>query len=109
MGPLRRVETGKKMSRRQIVMHGAAAAGALTTLLPRLATAQTSDTAPSADPLVIAVPEILPGTPDEGEIARGMTQLVAGDLWQSGRFRLIDPAAAAGKIADVDTVPNFTV
>jgi TolB protein len=90
-------------------MRGAAvAAGALATLLPRLATAQTDgDAARSAEPLVIAVPEILPGTPDEAAIARDMTQVVIADLRQGGRLRLIDPAAAAGKIAGVDTVPNF--
>lgn len=102
------VQTGEKIGRRQIVMRGAAAtAAALTILLPKFATAQTNDAARSAEPLVIAVPEILPGTPDDGEIARDMTQVVVGDLRQSGRLRLIDPAAAAGRIAGVDTVPNF--
>src|SRR5580700_147693 len=102
------VATAKKIGRRQIVMHGAAAiAGALTTLPLRPATAQTNDAARSADPLVIAVPEILPGTPDEAEIARAMTQVIVGDLRQSGRLRLIDPAAAARSVADVDIVPNF--
>jgi TolB protein len=107
MDPSRCVETAKKICRRQIVMHGAAVtAAALTTVLPNFATAYT-DTARSAEPLVIAVPEILPGTPDEGEIARAMTQVVIGDLRQIGRFTLIDPTATAGKISNVDAVPDF--
>jgi TolB protein len=105
MDPARCVETATKICRRQIVMRGAAVA-ALTILLPKFATAYT-DAARSAQPLVIAVPEILPGTPDEGEIARDMTQVVIGDLRQSGRFTLIDAAAATGKIANVDVVPDF--
>ena len=107
MDPPRCVDTAKRICRRQIVMHGAAVtAAALATLLPKFAAAN-GDAAPGAEPLVIAVPEILPGTPDDGEIARDMTQVVVGDLRQSGRFSLIDPAAAAGRIADVDAVPDF--
>jgi hypothetical protein len=90
-------------------MRGAAtAAGAFTILLPRLATAYTNgDAARSAEPLVIAVLEILPGTPDEGDIARDMTQVVVRDLRQSSRFNVIDPTAGAGSVVGVDTVPNF--
>ena len=108
MGPQRLVETAKKVCRRQIVARGAAvAAAALTTLLPKLATAYT-DAARNAEPLAIAVPGILSGTPDESEVARDITDVVIGDLRQSGRFNVIDPAAAAaGSIVDVDTVPNF--
>jgi Tol biopolymer transport system component len=105
MDPPQPAETAQKIDRRQIVMHGAAVTTAALTLLPKFAAAYT-DAARSTEPLVIAVPEILPGTADEGEIAHDMTQVVVGDLRQSGRFRLIDPAAA-GKIADVDIVPNF--
>jgi hypothetical protein len=72
------VAAAKKIDRRQIVIHGAAVSAAALTLLPKFATAYT-DAARSAEPLLIAVPEILPGTPDEGEIARGMTQVVIGD------------------------------
>jgi TolB protein len=109
MDPPRCVDTAQKICRRQIVMHGAAAvvtAAVLTTLLPEFAVAYT-DAARSAEPLLIAVPEILPGTPDEGEIARGMTQVVIDDLRQSGRFTLIDAAATAGKISNVDVLPDF--
>ena len=106
MDPPRCVETATKICRRQIVMRGAAVA-ALAISLPKFATAYT-DAARSAEPLAIAVPEILSGTPDEDEIARDMTQVVIGYLRQSGRFTLIDPAAAAaGKISNVDAVPNF--
>src|ERR1700722_18554850 len=86
------VAAAEKIDRRQIVMHGAAVSAAALTLLPKFATAYT-DAARSAEPLLIAVPEILPDTPDEGEIARGMTQVVIDDLWQIGRFALVDPAA----------------
>ena len=102
------VAAAKKIDRRQIVMHGAAVSAAALTLLPKFAMAYT-DAARSVEPLLIAVPEILPGTPDEDEIARGMTQVVIGDLWQIGRFSLVDPAATAGKIANVDAVPDFAV
>src|SRR5580704_19729609 len=92
------VAAAKRIDRRQIVMHGAAVSAAALTLLPKFAMAYT-DAARSAEPLLIAVPEILPGTPDEGEIARGMTQVVIDDLRQSGRFTLIDAAATVGKIS----------
>jgi TolB protein len=108
MDPPRPVEIGKKIGRRQIVMHGAAVTVTALTILPlQLAMAQTNNAARRTEPLVIAVPEILPGTPDVGEIARDMTQVVVGDLRQSGRFTLIDPAATAGKISNVDAVPDF--
>jgi TolB protein len=100
------VAAAKKIDRRQIVMHCAAVSAAALTLVTKFATAYT-DAARSAEPLLIAVPEILPGTPDEGEIARDMTQVVIGDLRQSGRFTLIDPAATVGKISNVDVVPDF--
>jgi TolB protein len=99
------VETGKRICRRQIVMRGAAVtAAALTTLFA----AVKGGAAQGVESLVIAVPELWPGTADAAEIARAMTQVVVGDLGQSGRFSLIDQAAAGGRIADFDTVPDFT-
>jgi TolB protein len=83
----------------------AAAAGALAALLPKLSIAYIA--APSKGPVVLAMSDFVPFTADDGETARNITQLVIGDLSRTGRFTLIDSAAAGGKIADSNTVPQF--
>jgi TolB protein len=58
-------------------------------------------------PMPIAIPELLPGTPGAADTAHGITQIITADLQRSGLFVPIDPSAFIEKIVNFDTVPNF--
>ena len=73
-------------------------AGAAVLVWPPVTFAQTA--------LAIAVPEFV-ATPDERATARMMWETVTGDLTESGRLTLIDPARFAGIAADADKPPDF--
>src|SRR5690349_16553428 len=84
----------------------AATAGAL---LPRAALAQAKITVTEGNvaPLPIAIPDFVGGTPGDTEAARGITQVIVGNLRRSGLFAPIDPAAYIEKIASFDVLPRF--
>jgi TolB protein len=84
---------------------GGAVAGALAILLPKLSIAYIA--APNTGPMVLAVADFVPIAADDGAAARSITQLIIGDLSGTGRFTLIDSAAAGGNIADGNAVPQF--
>ena len=58
--------------------------------------------------LVIALPDFLPGDPDDATLARALTQGVAQALTQNGRLALVDSTLMSGLTIVVDTVPDFT-
>ena len=58
-------------------------------------------------PMPIALPDFVGGTPNDGDIARGVTQVIAGNLKRSGLFAPIDPAAYLEKVSNIDAVPRF--
>jgi TolB protein len=58
-------------------------------------------------PLPIALPDFVAGSPADFEQARSVTQIITGDLKRSGLFAPIDPAAFIEKITTIDTVPRF--
>jgi TolB protein len=58
-------------------------------------------------PMPIAIPDFLAGTPGDNETAQGVSQIISGNLKRSGLFAPIDPAAFLEKIASVDAVPRF--
>jgi TolB protein len=86
----------------------AGAAGALA-LSPRLARAvvRLDVTQGNFQPLPIAIPDFIAGTPSDSAVALGVSQIITGNLKRSGLFAPIDPGAFLEKISSVDAVPRF--
>jgi TolB protein len=96
------------ISRRGILVAGGAAA-ALTGLRvsPARAVLRLDVTQGNVQPVPIAVPDFLPGTPADTEAARLVTQIITANLSRSGLFAPIDPAAYIEKIVNFDAAPRF--
>jgi TolB protein len=58
-------------------------------------------------PLPIAIPNFVAGTPSDGEVGVGVTQVITNNLKRSGLFAPIDQAAYLEKIVNIDVVPQF--
>src|ERR1700754_3644577 len=58
-------------------------------------------------PLPIAIPNFVPGTPADGEVSAGVAQVITNNLKRSGLFAPIDPAAFIEKISNIDQAPQF--
>ena len=91
------------LSRRRLLALGAATAGTLAGLSPRLAGAQTKLTVTEGTirPIPIALPDFItePGVPDAG-MGRNITQIIASNLRRSGLFAPIDQKAYIERITD---------
>ena len=61
----------------------------------------------NVQPVPIALPDFLAGSPADGEAARGISQIINGNLKRSGLFAPIDPAAFIEKITNTDVAPRF--
>jgi TolB protein len=96
------------ISRRSVLVAGGAAA-ALAGL--RIAPARAALRIPvergNVQPMPIAIPEFIAGSPSDVEMARTVTQVITSDLGRSGLFAPIDPAAYIERIANFDAVPRF--
>jgi TolB protein len=99
--------TQSRLNRRRILMLGAA--GAVAGMLPRpaLPAVKLDITSGNVQPIPIALPDFLGAAPADAEIAREITQVIAGDLRRCGLFAPIDPAAYIQKISNFDAVPRF--
>ena len=95
-------------NRRQIIT-GMAAFGAAASIAPRSALAQKRITITEGDfaPLPIAIPNFVAGTPSDGEVGVGVTQVITSNLKRSGLFAPIDQAAFIERNINVDMAPNF--
>nr|WP_315835528.1 Tol-Pal system beta propeller repeat protein TolB [Bradyrhizobium prioritasuperba] len=95
------------LSRRDVLMGGAGAAAGL--LLPRFAQAQTKLQVQQGQiaPLVIAIPNFVAGSPSDGEVGAGVSQVITNNLRRSGLFAPIDQAAFIEKISNIDAAPQF--
>jgi len=58
-------------------------------------------------PLPIALPNFVAGTPSDGEVSIGVTQVITNNLKRSGLFAPIDQEAYIGKIVNIDAPPQF--
>jgi TolB protein len=58
-------------------------------------------------PLPIALPDFVGGTPGDTEGARGVSQVISANLRRSGLFAPIDPAAFIERVANIDQLPRF--
>ena len=99
-----------RMSECPLTRRRALALGAAGLMLsPRFASAQTrlQITEGNFQPIPIAIPRFIGGTPGDGDTANGVTQVVTANLQRSGLFNVIDPAAYTETIASSDAVPTF--
>src|ERR1700751_5431552 len=58
-------------------------------------------------PLPIVLPNFLAGTPSDGEVSIGVTQVITNNLKRSGLFAPIDQEAYIGKIVNINAPPQF--
>ena len=98
---------GPTLNRRHLL--AGAGAGALAALTPRRAGAVLSIDINQGNiqPMPIALPDFVAGTPAEAETARNVTAVITNDLQRSGLFAPIDPQAYIEKITNTDAVPRF--
>src|SRR5581483_8967595 len=96
------------LSRRKIVS-GMASLGLLAGAPGGRVLAQKRVVVPEGDfvPLPIAIPNFAPGTPSDGEVGVGVTQVITNNLKRSGLFAPIDQAAYLEKVVNIDAVPQF--
>jgi TolB protein len=95
-------------NRRQIIS-GIVALGAVAGHRNALAQAPKRIVVPEGDfaPLPIAIPNFVAGTPADGEVGVGVSQVITNNLKRSGLFAPIDPAAFIERISDIDKAPQF--
>ena len=87
---------------------GLSAAGiAGSWLSPAQAVPRITITEGNIQPVPIALPDFLGGTPGDSEVARNVTQVINANLRRSGLFAPIDQAAYIEKITNTDAVPQF--
>jgi TolB protein len=94
-------------TRRDVLIGGASTAIGLA--MPQWAVAQTrlQVTEGNVAPLVIAIPNFVAGSPSDGEVGAGVSQVITNNLKRSGLFAPIDPAAFIEKISNIDAAPQF--
>ncbi len=98
------------MTRRRAVLLGAAAGvGALAGLGGDEARAvlRFDLNQGNVQPLPIALPDFLAGSPSDGQAARAISQIITANLRRSGLFAPIDPAAFIERITDTDVAPRY--
>jgi TolB protein len=84
-----------------------AALAALTAAEPAFAALQVDVTQGNAQPLPIAIPDFLPGGPNDAQAGANIADVVRADLERSGLFRPLDQKGFVDHIANINTVPNF--
>ena len=96
-------------TRRHALMLGAAGLGvaALGNRCVQAAPLRLELNEGNIQPVPIALPDFLAGSPADGEAARGITQIITGNLKRSGLFAPIDRAAFIEKITNTDVAPRF--
>jgi hypothetical protein len=58
-------------------------------------------------PMPIAIPNFVGGTPSDGDLGAGVAQVITNNLKRSGLFAPIDQAAYIDKIVNFDVAPQF--
>jgi TolB protein len=58
-------------------------------------------------PVPIAIPNFIAGTPGDSEVGAGVAQVITNNLRRSGLFAPIDQSAYIEKITDIDALPQF--
>jgi TolB protein len=94
-------------TRRRLLALGVATSVSALITSPALAELRIGVNEGNVAPIPMAIPDFIAGTPGDGEVARGMTQVITNNLRRSGLFQPIDPAAYIEKITNFDTQPRF--
>jgi TolB protein len=58
-------------------------------------------------PVPIAITNFVPGSPSDGDVGNGVTQVITNNLKRSGLFAPIDQAAFIERISNIDVAPQF--
>src|SRR3954453_19939476 len=96
-----------RLHRRQ-VLAGLAASGLMLGRAPSaFGQARVPVTGGEVAPLPIAIPTFVAGTPADGEVGVGVSQVITNNLKRSGLFAPIDPAAFIERINNPDAPPTF--
>ncbi|UTD27274.1 Tol-Pal system beta propeller repeat protein TolB [Bradyrhizobium sp. WD16] len=102
-----RVPVKRLATRRQVLAAGAALLA--TPMLARraLAQARVQITEGTFQPIPIAIPNFVAGSPSDGEVGNGVAQVITNNLKRSGLFAPVDPAAFVEKVTNIDSAPQF--
>jgi TolB protein len=84
-----------------------ASAGALLGAAGANAATRLDITSGNVQPMPIAIPDFIPGSPAETETSRNVSSIIAANLQRSGLFAPINPAAYIEQISNTDAVPRF--
>ena len=105
-GPLTRAS--RLLLNRRTLIAGAAA-GVAFGLRPRRADAVVSIdvTQGNIQPIPIALPDFVGGSPNDADTARNITQVITANLKRSGLFAPIDQAAYLERVSNIDALPRF--
>jgi TolB protein len=97
-----------RLSRRQLVS-GMASLGVIAGIPVVPASAQKRVVVPEGEfqPMPIAIPNFAGGTPADGDVGVGVTQVITNNLKRSGLFAPIDQSAYIDKVVNIDVVPQF--
>jgi TolB protein len=93
--------------RRTLALGGAAGLAASLGAGPAAAILRFDLNQGNIQPVPIALPDFLAGSPADGEQARAISQIINANLKRSGLFAPIDPAAFLEKIVNTDVPPRF--
>jgi TolB protein len=103
-----RISNKTSISRRSVLIAGGAAAAiAGLRVAPARAALRLNITRGNVQPMPIAIPEFVAGSPGDVEMARTVTAVITNNLGHSGLFAPIDPAAYIERIVNFDAVPRF--
>jgi TolB protein len=95
------------ITRRRALALGAAAGALVLPTRYASAVVRLDVTQGNFQPMPIAIPDFIAGSPSDGDTARGVSQIITSNLKRSGLFAPIDPGAFIEKISSVDAVPRF--
>jgi TolB protein len=96
------------LTRRNALILGASGLGAAALWShPARAVLRVDVNEGNVQPVPIAVTDFIAGSPGDAETARGVSQIITGNLRRSGLFAPIDPAAFIEKITNTDVAPRF--
>jgi TolB protein len=102
---------GGTLTRRRAMLLGAAAgigaAAGVCSDPARAAPLHVDVNQGNIQPIPIALPDFLAGSPPDGEAARGISQIITANLKRSGLFAPIDQAAFIEKITNTDVQPRY--
>jgi len=86
----------------------AALAAFATAPLPAFAALQVDVNAGNFQPLPIAIPDFVPGGPNDAQVGANIAGVVRADLERSGLFKPLDPKGFVEHITNINTVPTFS-